>query len=203
MSSDNTQSKVRSRGPIAAILANARQEINGQPFAPSLDNPSRPKTPAGFDEKMANPSLGIMNMRTSAGNRSREAMSNSSQAHNHIRQAASRQQLLQPKREVNQIEREVPRISSRTSVPIVSSMILPLNKIVESGFSAEKLRELQDDLTDVNNHLETEGLLTLDATFIERIELFIKFLQSLQSDADLSYGTLIQFLLLSLSFSFA
>jgi len=60
-------------------------------------------------------------------------------------------------------------------------MTMPLSRIVESGFNPEQL------LNDLSFVLESDTL-EFTSSLSEKVEAFIKFLQPLQSDADLSSG---------------
>ena len=176
------QSRARMRGPITAILASAREEVNGSAPAPSLEFPSRPKTPASYDDDKVsiNSNLNIFNMkstvRSSAGSKSSlSALANKRQPRSsRSRSAADNSDTTEPTTQVK------PSVAS-------TSITMPLSRIVESGFNPEQL------LNDLSFVLESDTL-EFNATLSEKVEAFIKFLQPLQSDADLSSGIYLLFL---------
>jgi hypothetical protein len=161
----------KSRGVtrISQVIANARLESEG--FAPSLDNPTRPKTPAGFDDKLPDPKLSLYQMKTAATSRSK-AVVGASLLHKQLR---------------DNVELKQTKTSSKKlSASVTKSTSAPLTRIVDSAFNASLLL---NDLVEIENEFDAISFTDITRMLTDQIQEFIKFLNSMQPDTELESGT--------------
>ena len=174
MSDSGTSGKSRGITRLSQVIADARIESEGG-FAPSLDNPTRPKTPAGFDDRLADPKLNILNMKAAASSRRRD-IGGTRNIH---------------KRLLDNMENSKPRTLSskaRSSSPVVmATSSAYLSKIPDLPFDTDKISQ---DLDDIDNDLDSFSFSSFNLMLGEQIVKFTKFLEGLQPDAELDTGKL-------------
>lgn len=117
---------------ISQVLADARNgkldTVDGP--TPSLDSPTRPKTPAGFDEKMAHSSLLIHNQKAKAASRTRSLLNSAYNSRN------IRLESIENSRPSPPLNRKEPVTEVRSSATLA--------KIPDCSFNAEALSEELD-----------------------------------------------------------
>lgn len=172
MSDSNQSGKSRGTGRIAQLLAHARLESEG--LAPSLDNPTRPKTPAGFDDKIADPRMSILQMKTKATSRSK-ALVNSTLLHKQLRDNIEKN-----------ASATLKASATIKSQPNNVKSSAPLARIPDATFNSQRLLS---DLDDIEVEFENMSVDDISRMLGEQITEFIKFLNSMKSDTELEIGT--------------
>lgn len=178
----------RAVGRIADVIAQARQQAanpGDASFAPpSLDNPSRPKTPAGFDERInMDSSLSLYQMRTAANSRQQALLRNSSSNSSHLRGSMSKTSKLKELKAATQTTKPIE--SPSPVIDVEEEAVVPQSRMVNSTFNPPMLLR---DLSDVELEVEVLPCGDISRMLGVQIQELIRFLQSLQRGTELSVG---------------